>query len=91
MIILKSMDNSEILQKLQILEQKIDSQNEVIKKVYKVQKIGMYTRYGYWAFFILLSLGAFYFISPFMTSLKDLYGGNADILNILDSMSQPQD
>jgi hypothetical protein len=81
------MDNSEILQKLQILEQKIDSQNEVIKKVYKVQKIGMYTRYGYWAFFILLSMGAAYFISPFFNSLKGLYSGNADILQILDGAS----
>lgn len=85
------MDNGEILQKLQILEQKIDSQNEVIKKVYKVQKIGMYTRYGYWAFFILLSMGAAYYISPFMSTLKDVYTGNGNILNVLDSISTPQD
>lgn len=85
------MDNTDVFQKLQNLEAKIDQQSEVINKVYKIQKIGMYTRYAYWGFFILLSMGAAYFISPFFSSLRGLYSGSADILQILDGVSAPQD
>ncbi len=91
MIILNSMDNTDIFQKIQILEAKIDQQSEIIAKVYKAQKIGLYTRYAYWGIFIMISLGAAYFISPFFNSVKSLYSGNADILQILDGVSTPQD
>lgn len=85
------MDNTDIFQKIQILEAKIDQQSEIIAKVYKAQKIGLYTRYAYWGFFILLSMGAAYFISPFMNTLKDVYTGNGNILNVLDGITTPQD
>ncbi|OGI72551.1 hypothetical protein A3J61_01115 [Candidatus Nomurabacteria bacterium RIFCSPHIGHO2_02_FULL_38_15] len=81
------MDNTEIFQKIQNLEAKIDQHTEIINKVYKMQKIGLYTRYGYWMFLILIAFGAAYFISPFVTTLKDVYLGNSGILEILGSVS----
>lgn len=86
-----NIDNGEgnqiILQKIAELESKIDAQNEVITKIYRVQRLGVYSRYAYWAFIILAGLGAFYFISPALNSLGNIYGSSGDILRILDGAS----
>lgn len=61
-------------ERLTRLEEKIDSIYRVAQKTRQVQKRGNTVRMLYWVFIILLGFGAFYFITPIIGQLKDVYG-----------------
>ena len=64
------------------LSQKIDDlialtkeNNELLRKVRRTQQIAQITRVFYWIVIIGLAFGSFYFLQPYLESLKGLYGG----------------
>lgn len=48
--------------------------NELLLKVYKIQKWGQIVRVGYYVVLVLIAVGALYFIKPFLGSLLGVYG-----------------
>ena len=58
--------------------------NELLLKVYGIQRWGQIMRVIYWFVIIGISVGAFYFIEPFLASLGGAYGvDTSSIGNIL--------
>jgi hypothetical protein len=90
MLLLNLMDNQQnpqnIIERLDLIEQKIDKQAETVSRLYRLQKISTYSRYAYWLFLILATFGAFYFLQPALGTLGNIYGGNGDVLNLLDNV-----
>ena len=59
--------------------------NEMLLKLIKAQKWQMIYRIFYWAIIILSTVGAFYFIEPYLGNIFSLYtGGAGNISNISD-------
>lgn len=86
------MDNTQILEKLEKklndIESKVQEQNETIARLYRLQKISTYTRYAYWLFLLMIAFGAFYFLNPVIDSLKNVYGGQNGIFDIMQTMPE---
>ena len=65
---------------------KVSKENNVIlTKIRNVQRWGQITRVLYWVLIIGVSVGAFYYIKPYLGNLLNLYsGGVSNINNISD-------
>ena len=48
--------------------------NRILLKLYNIQRWAQITRVIYWFVIIGISIGAFYFIQPFLSSLAGAYG-----------------
>ena len=59
--------------------------NDLLKKIRRVQKIGQITRMFYWILIIGVTFGAFYFIQPYIKTVTNLYGGNANSISDFES------
>ena len=72
------------------LEAKIEDNNVILHKLYRVQRNAMIFRAVYWVFIILLSVGAFYFVQPLLDQFKGVYdfGGSADANTFRDLINQ---
>jgi len=72
----------------QLLEENLKlskENNELLLKVYKIEHWAQITRVLYWFIIIGVSIGAFYFIKPFLGNITNLYtGGVSGINNIGD-------
>lgn len=66
-----------IEQRLRTIEKKIDDMYGVVIKTRKAQRTASTVRSLYWIFIILLGFGAFYFVEPYFSSIKDAYGVGA--------------
>ncbi len=80
--------------RLQTIEAKIESIESTVKKIRKVQRTTNSARFVYWMFIILLGLGAFYFVQPYLTQLKGMYqfvgGSDTQYLNeLLKQLQMP--
>ena len=49
--------------------------HQLLKKIYRLNQVNLYSKFAYWIFLILLALGSFYFIKPFMGTLLNTYTG----------------
>lgn len=63
----------------------VSQNNEMLKKIVQYQKVALWSKFAYWAFFILLALGAFAILKPVLKTLGNVYGVNegglVDIFN----------
>jgi len=85
----------------QLLEENIKinkENNDLIHKVYRIQRWAQITRYLYWFIIIAGSLGAFYFLKPYLGNVINLYTGGAgdttsfeDIKNNISDKQQMKD
>lgn len=50
-----------------------EENNEILRSIRRSGRISMALRIGYWAVIILLSVGAYYFIQPYVDVMKQLY------------------
>ena len=58
--------------------------NEILHKLYKFQRFNQMIRVAYWVIIILVAVGAFYFVQPFLDQLSGFYGlDSSDIMNML--------
>lgn len=59
--------------------------NGLLLELYKIQHRAQITRILYWCLIILVSIGAFYFLKPYLGNLLNVYtGGVSGINNISD-------
>ena len=59
--------------------------NELLLKIRSVQRWGQITRIFYWFIIIGVTIGAFYYIKPYLGNLLNVYsGGVSGINNISD-------
>ena len=59
--------------------------NSMLKSIRRTQRWGHIMRVSYWIIIILISLGAYYFIQPYIGSILNVYsGGVSDIHKISD-------
>ena len=61
----------------QILERVLalsEENNQMLHRIRRSQKIAGWVRFIYWAIIIGASIGAFYFVQPYIDQLKDIYG-----------------
>lgn len=59
--------------------------NGLLLKLYKIGRWAQITRILYWFIIILVTLGAFYFLKPYLGNLMNVYtGGVSGIGNIND-------
>jgi len=54
--------------------------NEILRKLYKAQRLAQITRIIYWIVIVGVTLGAFYFIQPFFDSILGAYGVDSSSL-----------
>jgi len=70
----------------QLLEENLKlskDNNELLNKLYRIQRWAQITRILYWVIIILVALGAFYYIKPLLGNLLNVYtGGVSGIDNI---------
>lgn len=72
------------------LEAKIEDNNVVLHKLYRMQRSAMIFRVVYWTLIILLSVGAFYFAQPLLDQFKGVYdfGDSADANTFKELINQ---
>jgi hypothetical protein len=72
----------------QLLVENLDiakENNLMLKKLVRAQKWAVIYRVVYWSIIILSSLGAYYFIQPFLSNLVNVYtGGVSGVTNFGD-------
>ncbi len=81
----------QLQEKLNAIDAKLSEIDETVAKIRKTQKMQANVRAAYWIFLILLGLGAFYFVQPFIDQLKDAYGfggGNSNNSQNIDELIQ---
>ena len=62
--------------------------NEMLKKMVRAQKWTNIYRVVYWSIIFFSSVGAYYFIQPYLSSMVNLYtNGVSDISNISNSLN----
>ena len=64
-----------VVDRLTALEKKLDETHRLVVKIRRAQRQTMYSRIIYWGFLLLAGFGAFYFLEPYLTTLKDMYTG----------------
>ena len=83
------MEDSKLEERLTSIETKLSGIERTVIKIRKVQRNGNTARAIYWTFIILLGFGAFYFVQPYLTQLKEAYGFVDGVgTDSLDSLNQ---
>ena len=65
-----------------------EENNAILRKMRRSAKISSALRYVYWAIIVALSLGAYYFIQPYVTFLASEFGGGDHDATSSDSIVQ---
>ncbi len=64
-------------QLLEKVSDQVNENNKILRSMRRSQRVGVVLRVFYWLLIIGLSLGAFYFIQPYIDMLKNITNGNA--------------
>jgi len=72
-----------------------EENNTLLKKMWRAVKIGRVVQFSYWFIIIGLSIGAFYFVQPYIDRLLSVYtdlglggGGTGTFSELLKTYSQ---
>jgi hypothetical protein len=77
----------------QLLKENVElsrSNNEMLKKVVRYQKWNQIYRAVYWGIIIFSSVGAYYFIQPYLSGLLNVSGDVSNISNITKNLGGQQ-
>ncbi|KKW11235.1 MAG: hypothetical protein UY50_C0018G0003 [Parcubacteria group bacterium GW2011_GWA2_49_9] len=67
----------------------VEENNKILRKMHRAALWGRIMRILYWAVIIALSVGAYYFIQPYVEQVQGIYGGvKGDVENIRGAASQ---
>ncbi len=55
------------------IKKQLDENTVMLKKILKQNQIALWSKVGYWAFIILLTIGAFAVVKPFLNALGSVY------------------
>ena len=75
--------------RLKSIEEKLDKTYNLVFKVRRVQKHSQMFRIFYWTVIILATLGAFYYIQPYLNQLLETYTGIQTTQEKLQQYSMP--
>lgn len=75
--------------RLKGIEEKLDKTYNLVFKVRRVQRNSQLFRMFYWAVIILATLGAFYYIQPYLQQLLETYTGIQTTQEKLQQYSMP--
>ncbi|OHA20038.1 MAG: hypothetical protein A2836_01530 [Candidatus Taylorbacteria bacterium RIFCSPHIGHO2_01_FULL_45_63] len=62
--------------------------NEILKKMRRVSRWAIAFRVFYWSVIILLSLGAYYLIQPYIDQLRGVYSGFGDQIDTIRNVGE---
>ncbi len=86
--------NPEEKEKLDRTLELTEENNRMLKKMRSSMRWGQAWRIFYWAVIIILSLGAYYYIQPYISELTTAYGGLkqdfSNVNNVINSFKSPQ-
>ena len=92
------MENTDVKRLLEENLKLSKENNVLLQKIHNIQRWAQITRVLYWLVIIGVSVGAFYFIKPFLGNITNLYTGGVsginnigDITKNLSSKEQIQD
>ena len=74
-------EEKEMLEKTYVLSQE---NNEMLKKIKGSQKMSNIMRWIYWIVIIVLSIGSFSLIQPYINSLQSVTGDTSSLSQILN-------
>jgi hypothetical protein len=63
----------ELNARLTAIEQKLEDTFSIVRKMRRTQRNANLIKIFYWSFVILVGLGAFYYVTPYLSQLKDVY------------------
>ena len=63
----------EMNEKLNRILKIVEEDHKLIRKMYKAQRMRTVFRIIYWALFIGISLGTYYYVQPYLVRLLDVY------------------
>lgn len=66
-----------------------EENNAILKKMHRAMRWGRLVRIVYWTILIGVSVGAFYFIQPYIDQLVNIYGGVVDTAGNINSLFAP--
>ena len=69
-----SLMEQQFIDRLKSIENKLDELQHTVLKIRRTQRHAQYIKILYWVFLVLLGFGAFYFIEPYLSQLKEVYG-----------------
>jgi len=58
-----------------------EENNKILKKMLRGMRWARLIRVLYWSILIAASVGAFYYIQPYVDGIQDIYGGAQDAVN----------
>lgn len=61
--------------------------NQILRGIRRTGRIGTILKVCYWAVIILISLGAYVFIQPYLDQLKSIYSGAQEGLNSIKDIT----
>ncbi len=66
-----------------------EENNAILKKMQRVARWGRLIRISYWTIIIAASVGAFYYIQPYVDQLMQLYGSVKETAGDINSLIAP--
>lgn len=70
------------------IKKQLDENTVMLKKILKQNEIAFWSKIGYWAFIILLTVGAFAVIKPLLSGISSVYAPTG-ISASLKTLSSP--
>ncbi len=65
-----------------------DDTNDMVRRLYRSYRWGRYAKIAYWAVIILLLVGAYWLVQPYLDQLRKIYSGASDaVQNIHNAVS----
>ncbi len=71
--------------RLKSIEEKLEKNHQILVRMRQVQRNGQLLKAAYWILIILLGLGAFYYVEPYIKGLMDVYSGFQDTQSSLQN------
>jgi hypothetical protein len=66
-----------------------EENNAILKKMHRAMRWGRLARIVYWTILIGISVGAFYYVQPYVDQILNIYGGVVDTAGNINSMFSP--
>jgi hypothetical protein len=76
--------NDDLEKKLETLTKIVEEDHKMIKGIYIRSRLASFVRILYWAVIILAAFGSYYFISPYLQSLREAYDSIIEVKGSLD-------
>ena len=67
----------------------VEENNKILRKMHRAALWGRIVRILYWAVIIAFSVGAYYYVQPYIEQVQSVYGGlKSDVSNVRNTVNQ---